>query len=270
MLVLVKLKSRSGASGKRHGSVAQEQRAFVRTSFSLRRIRSRLERLQPDQLPGFAADSAAWNRTIRPWLHANPMHQTLSVIRAAAARQWARSLSGRTNLERAEAYLREHGIGPPRKAADEQELRTDDVRADGASKDPTQADQGTQPHPVKSVAHIISLLRDEGGGIDVASVNITDKSSVASHLVLCTARTPPHAYALAEMLERSIRTQHVSDRKVNYGPRPVRGSDWIAVDAGSVVAHIMLEEVRNEYDLKGLWSESLEAHAEEAPSEQQP
>ena len=42
-----------------------------------------------------------------------------------------------------------------------------------------------------------------------------------------------------------------------YGTRPVDGraqGDWVLVDAGDVIVHVFRPEVRDYYDLEGMWS----------------
>ena len=42
-----------------------------------------------------------------------------------------------------------------------------------------------------------------------------------------------------------------------YGTRPVDGlaqGDWVLVDAGDVIVHLFRPEVRQYYDLEGMWS----------------
>lgn len=46
-------------------------------------------------------------------------------------------------------------------------------------------------------------------------------------------------------------------KEAGYGTRPIDGlqqGDWVLVDAGDVIVHIFRQEVRDYYDLEGMWS----------------
>ena len=56
--------------------------------------------------------------------------------------------------------------------------------------------------------------------------------------------------AIAEHLARRLKEE-------GYGTRPVSGAgqgDWALVDAGDVIVHVFRPEVRDYYDLEGMWS----------------
>lgn len=56
--------------------------------------------------------------------------------------------------------------------------------------------------------------------------------------------------SIAEHLARRL-------KEAGYGNRPVDGlpqGDWALVDAGDVIVHIFRPEVRDYYDLEGMWS----------------
>ena len=56
--------------------------------------------------------------------------------------------------------------------------------------------------------------------------------------------------AIAEHLARRLKEE-------GYGTRPVTGAaqgDWVLVDAGDVIVHVFRPEVRDYYDLEGMWN----------------
>ena len=74
-------------------------------------------------------------------------------------------------------------------------------------------------------------------------------STYTDYILILTATSDRHARALADHLQRSMR-----DHKVR--PLGVEGEDtgqWILLDFGDVIVHVLQEQARDYYDLDGLW-----------------
>lgn len=90
-------------------------------------------------------------------------------------------------------------------------------------------------------------------GGDIVALNVRDISSIADYFVIITATSVPHLKALAGHLEEEVR------KKFQRRPLAVDGepaSDWVLIDFGSVLVHIMGEESRQKYALERLWSDA--------------
>ena len=82
------------------------------------------------------------------------------------------------------------------------------------------------------------------------TIALAGRSSLADALVIATGRSSRHVASIAEHLARKL-------KESGYGTRPVSGAaqgDWVLVDAGDVIVHIFRAEVRDYYDLEGMWS----------------
>ena len=80
----------------------------------------------------------------------------------------------------------------------------------------------------------------------------------ADHYIVCTGISTPHLAALAERLRRDIRSE--------YGLRPfaldgAAQSQWVIVDFGSVMVHILSDEARERYQLEELWNDAPQIDA---------
>lgn len=80
----------------------------------------------------------------------------------------------------------------------------------------------------------------------------------ADHYIVCTGISTPHLAALAERLRRDVRAE--------YGLRPLAldgaaQSQWIIVDFGSVMIHLLSDEARERYQLEELWNEAPQIDA---------
>jgi ribosome-associated protein len=95
----------------------------------------------------------------------------------------------------------------------------------------------------------VSALEDMKG-VDLVVIDIVGKSSIADAMVLVTGTSQRHVRSLAE----SVR---LSAKEADHPPLGVEGgdsSDWVLVDLGDVIVHVMTEEKREFYSLEKLWS----------------
>jgi ribosome-associated protein len=87
---------------------------------------------------------------------------------------------------------------------------------------------------------------------DITVLDVTGRTSVTDAMIIATGTSSRHAQALAE---------NVSEKAKAAGEMPLgsegRGdSDWVLIDLGDVVVHVMTAQSREYYDLESLWSES--------------
>ncbi len=88
---------------------------------------------------------------------------------------------------------------------------------------------------------------------DVVALKVRDLSSIADYFIIMTATSVPHLKALVGHLEDEVR------EKFQVRPLAVDGepaSDWVLIDFGSVLVHVMGEEARRKYELERLWSDA--------------
>jgi ribosome-associated protein len=96
----------------------------------------------------------------------------------------------------------------------------------------------------------IKASLDEDKAEDIVTIPLVGRSSLTDALVIATGRSSRHVASIAEHLARKL-------KDAGYGTRPVNGAaqgDWVLVDAGDVIVHIFRAEVRDYYDLEGMWS----------------
>ena len=74
-------------------------------------------------------------------------------------------------------------------------------------------------------------------------------TDIADYMIICSGSSKRHLHILADHLAVELKKQQ-------HPPLSVEGSsetEWILVDAGDVIVHIMLPHIRKFYDLEKLW-----------------
>jgi ribosome-associated protein len=111
------------------------------------------------------------------------------------------------------------------------------------------------PAPKKAAPQSALLDRiltslDDDKAENIVTIDLEGRSALCDAAVIASGRSSRHVAAMAEHLSRRL-------KEAGYGTRPVNGQgqgDWVLVDAGDVIVHIFRPEVRDYYDLEGMWS----------------
>jgi ribosome-associated protein len=96
---------------------------------------------------------------------------------------------------------------------------------------------------------IITALEDLKGQ-DIVNMDVTELSDVMDRLIIVTGTSSRHVKSLANNVVIDV-------KKTGSLPLGVEGQEtgeWVLVDLGATVVHVMLEERRRFYDLEKLWS----------------
>ncbi|MEM7689167.1 MAG: ribosome silencing factor [Pseudomonadota bacterium] len=91
---------------------------------------------------------------------------------------------------------------------------------------------------------------DHDQAIEVVSIPLEGKSSVADYMVVASGRSTRQVAAMAQKLAEKV-------KHAGHGPARIEGlpaADWVLVDAGDVVVHLFRPEVRSFYNLERMWS----------------
>lgn len=120
------------------------------------------------------------------------------------------------------------------------------VKKPAAKPAPQKAVAATQSDLLKRI--LVSL--DDDKAENIVTINLEGRSALCDAAVVASGRSSRHVAAMAEHLARKL-------KEGGYGTRPISGAgqgDWVLVDAGDVIVHLFRPEVREYYDLEGMWS----------------
>lgn len=115
----------------------------------------------------------------------------------------------------------------------------------------------THPDLSKHLALTIAQTADDRKGGDILLLDVAAVSYLADYFILITGFSKTQVRAIAQSIQATVEEQY------NRQPLRVEGqadSTWIVQDYGDVIAHIMMPEEREFYDLEAFWG-----HAEPVP-----
>lgn len=92
----------------------------------------------------------------------------------------------------------------------------------------------------------------EKQGEDIVIMNVTGLSSVTDMTIVVSARGAKHAKALAEHL-----LDKAAEKKVEFlSMEGHKTGEWVLVDLNDVLIHVFQSDLRDFYNIEGMWSEA--------------
>jgi len=97
-------------------------------------------------------------------------------------------------------------------------------------------------------------LADNRKAEEIVILDVRKLSSVTDYFVLATGTSEPHLRAIVDEITGRLRDHH--------GIRPsstdgAARTAWVVLDFFDVIVHVMKADVRELYDLEGLWGDAL-------------
>ncbi|MBY8270181.1 ribosome silencing factor [Vibrio fluvialis] len=90
---------------------------------------------------------------------------------------------------------------------------------------------------------------DDMKAVDIVTLDVQGKSSVTDYMIICTGTSKRHVSSIAA---------HVASEAKKAGVEPLgidgeNEGEWVVVDMGTTMLHVMQEEHRAMYQLEKLW-----------------
>ena len=106
------------------------------------------------------------------------------------------------------------------------------------------------PPPVETLLKTVLAAVEELKAKDVVQIDVRGKSSVCDFMVVASGTSTRHVKSIADEVVKFA-------KKLDVQPLGVEGereAEWVLVDLGDVVVHVMLPRVREFYALERLWT----------------
>lgn len=86
---------------------------------------------------------------------------------------------------------------------------------------------------------------------DITQLDVSSLTEVTDLMLIASGTSTRHVAALAQNVVEKAKAAGLAPRGVECGDN----ADWVLVDLGDIVVHIMMPEARALYDLERLWAD---------------
>lgn len=108
------------------------------------------------------------------------------------------------------------------------------------------------------ILDVVVKVLDDNKAEEITVLDVHEQTTVTHWMVICSATSKRHANALGDYLLTKLKSQGIHP----LGVEGENTSEWLLVDLGDLVIHIMLPEARKFYSLEKLWSFTQQAREE--------
>ena len=99
----------------------------------------------------------------------------------------------------------------------------------------------------------IENILNDNKALEVKSINLKDKTSIADFMIIASGNSSRHIQALSEILINKLKEKGINNCRLEGQ----HSSDWKLIDVTDVIVHIFHPEKRKFYDLERMWSELI-------------
>ena len=100
---------------------------------------------------------------------------------------------------------------------------------------------------------IILDTLDSNKALDIISIDLKNKSSMADYMIIASGTSSRHIQALSEQVLEKLKNNGVKNSKIE-GKESL---DWKLIDGIDLIVHIFNPDKRKFYELEKIWSELI-------------
>ncbi|PBP91869.1 ribosome silencing factor [Pseudomonas syringae] len=112
----------------------------------------------------------------------------------------------------------------------------------------------------EEVINVAIAALEEVKGADILTIDVRDKTSIADYMLICTGTSNRQLNALVD----NVRDKGKAAGLKSLSEEGKGDSDWVLLDLGDVIVHVMTAAARQFYDLERLWQGAEQSRAASA------
>ena len=106
---------------------------------------------------------------------------------------------------------------------------------------------------ISKLKNEIENILNDNKALDITSINLKDKTSIADFMIIASGNSSRHIQALSEILLDRLRKKGINNCHLEGN----NSNDWKLIDAKDIIIHIFHPEKRKFYNLERMWSELI-------------
>jgi len=106
---------------------------------------------------------------------------------------------------------------------------------------------------INQLKNEIEKILNENKAIEIKSINLKDKTSIADFMIIASGNSSRHIQALSEILLDGLKKKGLNNCRLEGH----NSDEWKLIDAVDIIVHIFHPEKRKFYDLERMWSELI-------------
>lgn len=103
---------------------------------------------------------------------------------------------------------------------------------------------------VENLKELVIQTLDDMKALDIKALNVSEVTHLADMMVFATGTSSQHVKSLAGAVIKAAKDSGITI----LGSEGEDVGDWVIVDCGDVIVHVLLPEMRSFYSLEQLWS----------------
>ncbi len=96
---------------------------------------------------------------------------------------------------------------------------------------------------------LVTNVLDERKAENITTIDVIGKTSFTDYMVIATGTSARHIKALCNYVAVELKEKGEPPR----GIEGAQGSEWVLMDLGDVILHVMTAQTREFYQLEKLW-----------------
>ena len=106
---------------------------------------------------------------------------------------------------------------------------------------------------ITNLKETILKTLDNNKALDIISIDLANKSSMADYMIIASGTSSRHIQALSEQVLEKIKNSGIKNCKIEGSD----SNEWKLIDGIDLIVHIFNPEKRKFYELEKMWSELI-------------
>ena len=106
---------------------------------------------------------------------------------------------------------------------------------------------------INQLKNEIEVILSDNKAIEVKSIDLKDKTSIADFMIIASGNSSRHIQALSEIILDYLKKKGINNSRIEGKD----SNEWKLIDGIDIIIHIFHPEKRKFYDLEKMWAELI-------------